>query len=134
MEHYICDNDFKPTLSKRVNIHDYCKKLLKNSELISYHSNQKLEGVVAIYCNDYENHLAYISSICVKPQSRGKKIGDKLLDSAIIHAKKQGMRALKLEVGKENIIAISLYRKKGFSIVEEAKNTVFMKIDVLNAC
>lgn len=128
--HVICDADFIPPLSQRVKISDYCRKIFSNAEIISYHRDGELQGIVAMYCNDTKGHTAYISSICVHPEGRGQKVGGKLLDYSISLALEKGMEKIGLEVGKTNSPALILYASRGFSVASEGIETVFMEKEI----
>lgn len=108
----VCDENFLPPLSHRVNIKDYAKKLKRNSIRFEAWSGNTLIGMVAIYCND--NRLAYISSVSVLNDWTGKGIARKLMRQCIENVKKKGVQQLSLEVNQENFVAIELYEKSGF--------------------
>jgi ribosomal protein S18 acetylase RimI-like enzyme len=126
--HLLCNDDFVPALSERVCIYEYCNKLYKNAEIISCHNNNNLVGTIGMYCNDLSGSVAYISTVCVHPTMRGKKIGDLLLSTAKVVAKDKGMKTIKLEVDRNNYKAISLYLKKGFKQCENLTDTFYMEI------
>ena len=128
--HVLCDRDFIPPLSERVDIRSYCEKLFKNAGLISFSSVSGIEGVLAIYCNDQASRTAYISSVCVLQRARGTRIGRRLLDKAIEYADQQGMFTIRLETGITNTPAIRLYRSRGFSIVTEKDDVVVMEAEI----
>lgn len=64
------------------------------------------------------SHIWRLYSIATAPAARGLGIGKRLLEFAIITAKKQGASALSLEVKTDNIPAIQLYQKYDFSVVD----------------
>lgn len=129
--HLICNTDFIPMLSERVDIKLYCEKLLQNAELISISIDSALAGVLALYCNDKEARVSFISSVCIYPQYRGLHLADLLLDSAIEVSSSSGMNKIRLEVGNENLKAISLYKKHGFSIISNNIATSYMEKQII---
>lgn len=131
--HISCDNDFVPPLSQRVKISEYCKKLFSKAEIISFHRDGELQGVVAMYCNDNMGHTAYISSICVHPEARGRKAGGKLLDYSIGLAQEKGMGKVRLEVGRANKSALALYASRGFIVASEGIDTLYMEKGIGNS-
>ncbi len=116
--HLECDKDFYPPLTSRVNIESYCSKLLENAVIVTCRDGGELVGIIAIYCNDIRTKSAFISSICISPKYRGKRLSNQLMGLAIEKAKDSGMLSIKLEVGINNTRAISLYEKFGFITVE----------------
>lgn len=57
---------------------------------------------------------AHISNIAVHPDYRGRGIGEALFDQVIQKAKDLGATKMTLEVRVSNVVAQSLYKKKGF--------------------
>jgi len=125
-----CDNDFIPSLSSKVNIYDYSIKLLKNSEIISLICNEKLIGLLAIYCNNFINKEAFISVVCLSKDYRGYGLSKVLLEKSIEIAKNKNFLKIKLEVNKNNKIAIKLYNKFGFKKILENSETIIMQYDI----
>ncbi|WP_166246353.1 ribosomal protein S18-alanine N-acetyltransferase [Paenibacillus turpanensis] len=57
---------------------------------------------------------AHITNIAVRDGFRGRKLGDRLLDELQRTAREYGMKRMTLEVRVSNLVAQSLYEKKGF--------------------
>ncbi|TVX94520.1 ribosomal protein S18-alanine N-acetyltransferase [Paenibacillus agilis] len=57
---------------------------------------------------------AHITNIAVHPDSRGRKFGEKLMQTLITEAAAQGMNKMTLEVRVTNEVAQRLYRKYDF--------------------
>lgn len=114
-EHLLrCDADFVPPLSDRVEINDYAKKITSKATRFEAWSGDKLVGLVAAYCNDWEQRIAYITSVSVSREWMGKGIAARLVGQCVEHAKVSGMRQISLEVANDNVPAIGLYEKSGF--------------------
>lgn len=129
--HHICDQDFIPKLSSKVNIEVYCKKLHSNSTIITLHNNDKdLLGLVAVYVNNEETRVAYISSVCILKQHWGKGLGKLLLKETISFVAKKKFRSIKLEVGIENYVAIKLYNSFNFKVIEKGLSTQIMQLEL----
>lgn len=60
-------------------------------------------------------------SLVVDQQARGQGIAGKLLET-VINSATGGLDGLTLEVKKDNLAAIALYRKYGFNVVGERDN------------
>ena len=106
-------DEFKPPLSHRIKIDDYCKKLIDKASLCIRKENGIVVGIAAFYCNDQTEKQAYLSYFYVRPEKRNRGIGQMLLRKAILHSQTCGMRSMMLETWHDNR-AISLYRRHGF--------------------
>lgn len=111
-----CDPDFVPRLSDRVEISDYARKIASKAMRFEAWAGDMLVGLVAAYCNDHEQRIAYITSISVLREWKGKGIAAKLMKQCIEHVKGAGMRQIGLDVASNNAPAIGLYEKSGFIV------------------
>ena len=109
-----CNADFVPPLSSRVEIDKYAQKIASNATRFEAWSAGTLAGLVAVYCNDQEKSIAYITSISVLKARAGEGIAARLMNRCIEHAKALGMKQVSLEVAEGNTPAIRLYEKSGF--------------------
>ena len=66
-------------------------------------------GVLSIAAGE-----AHILNICVDPDYRSHRYGEKLLDELLFRARAASVRTIFLEVRPSNERAIALYKKKGF--------------------
>lgn len=110
----LCDADFVPPLSDRVDLNDYAQKIARKAMRFEAWSNDTLVGLVAAYCNDQMNHIAYITSVSVLKAWTGKGIATRLVHHCIEYARAMGMRQVRLEVACDNKQAVRLYAKSGF--------------------
>jgi len=123
-----CDADFVPSLSSRVEINDYARKIAGKATRFEAWSGGMLVGLVAAYCNDQEKHIAYITSVSVLREWMGKGIAANLMKQCIEHAETSGMWQISLEVASDNTPAIKLYEKSGF--VAGKVNAPFVTMDL----
>lgn len=109
------------------NISEYAEKLNQNAEIYFLVNNDNKDiGMCAIYTNDYENKIIYISSISIKKEYLSKGLGQVLLDHIFTLKDKYNMDYIKLEVKKNNTKAINFYKKNGFQIITEKEDTYLM--------
>ena len=114
-EHLLrCDAYFMPPLSDRVEINDYAKKIVSKTTRFEAWSGDTLIGLVAVYCNDQERRIAYITNVSVLRDWTGKGITARLMKQCIEHVEALGMRQISLDVASDNIPAIKLYEKNSF--------------------
>ncbi len=101
-----------------------------NSMILVCHreGEEKLLGFIGIFGGRYRRirHTAHIV-IGVLEEVRGMGIASSLMDAAFEWARNAGIRRLELEVVKDNHKAISLYRKKGFEVEGEKRESLFVK-------
>ena len=113
------------------NLKDLAEKFADSAVFLVLQKDKKqVLGFIAFYCNDYVNYKAFISMIAVKNQYHHKGWGTKLLEEAIKISQNEGMKTLSLEVAKENRKAQDFYRKQGFLLVKEEKNSCFMRTNI----
>jgi ribosomal protein S18 acetylase RimI-like enzyme len=123
-----CDADFVPPLSSQVEINDYAKKITAKATRLEAWSGGILVGLVAAYCNDQQMRIAYITSVSVLKEWKGKGIARCLVKQCIEHAKVSDMRQISLETAKDNTTAIKLYEQSGF--VSGKANPPFIGMDL----
>lgn len=123
-----CDADFVPPLSGRVEINAYASKLLDKSTRFEAWADGTLIGLVAVYCNDLEGCIAYITSVSVLKQWRGKGIGTRLLHQCLAHAQGAGMGQIRLETTGNNANTNRLYKRIGFAA--DQTNTSFLGMEL----
>jgi ribosomal protein S18 acetylase RimI-like enzyme len=115
-----------PALSSRIDLYEYAKKIHLNSEMLSLVVNKEIAGILAIYCNDKIDLCAYITAVCVLKKYWGNGYGSELLKEAFTIAKINGMKKIKLEVDKNNMHAIALYKKYEFTVKSESEKYFIM--------
>jgi ribosomal protein S18 acetylase RimI-like enzyme len=124
-----CDGDFVPPLSGRVVIEDYARQIACNAMRFEAWSGGTLVGLVAVYCNDRETRIAYITSVSVLRAWTGNGIAERLTNRCIEYVVAAGFHRIRLEVASDNIPAIRLYEKCGF--VAEQANRPFVTMGLL---
>ena len=108
-----CDTSFIPSLSSRVAISDYAKKIKDNAMRFEAWSDGVLVGLVAAYCNNTER--AFITSVSVLPGSKRNGIAKTLLQQCIAHLRSLHIGQVCLEVGTDNVAAKTMYERFGFT-------------------
>lgn len=87
-------------------------------------------GYIAVYANDMQTKVAYITLFAIKPDYQRCGIGYRLLKEAELIAIQRGLSRIRLEVQKSNIKAIQFYRKNGFSEEGETPDSWYMIKDL----
>lgn len=78
-----------------------------------------------VLTKNLDEHELYISNVCVDKKHRGKGIGTFLLNNIHKEAEKQNCKRIILDVSKDNSIAITLYKKSGFTISRIRKSWLY---------
>lgn len=129
IEHLLyCDADFIPPLSQRVEINLYAKKIIANAIRFEAWFDYTLIGLVAVYCNDNENHTAFITSVSVLRAWLRKGIAERLIKQCVKYAIESNIQHISLEVARNNIAAVSLYEKLGFIANKTESSFVTMSL------
>jgi len=124
----LCSNSFIPPLGEIVSLEDYSKKISEKSTTFEIWNGTELAGLLAAYLNDKLTKIGYITNVSVMENYKGKKIASKLMKSCIQYALDNQFIEIGLEVNKNNINAISLYKKFYFEIAEERNEKLFMTL------
>ncbi len=92
------------------------QKWVSNARAFGAFDGDLLVGMIEVGVEEWSNR-AFINHLKVEPVYRLKGIGKKLIDIAKAGAKKEGCRALILEVQSCNTKAIAFYKKMGFNFI-----------------
>lgn len=123
-----CDGTFVPPLSSRVAIDEYAQKLAARSERFEAWSEGVLVGLLAMYCNDLDRRIAYVTSVSVVPVLRGHGIASRLIAHCVQNAAALGHTAIELEVSTQNEAATRLYQKHGFLPVRASALATILRL------
>ena len=128
-EHFkLCNHDFIPVLSDRVDISAYASKITVKAERFEAWSGEFLVGLVAAYCNNFQDRAAYITSVSVLKNWQGSGIASELVNRCITYIKSQKFERIDLELNTESKQALCLYEKKGFKNIRVHKLTTYMTL------
>jgi ribosomal protein S18 acetylase RimI-like enzyme len=108
--------DFIPPLAERMDIDDYARKIATRAVRFEAWAGDTLVGLVAVYRNDPDRRVAFVTSVSVVPEHRGRGIAATLLASAIDDARREGFGRIALEVSRANATALRLYSNAGFKM------------------
>lgn len=108
------DYAFMEGIVGRSNYEEIFDKIDRYAIFLGVYEAEDMVGYAALYANDAENKIAYISMIGVLDNMQGKHIGSELINKCIIEATKRGMNSIRLECMNDNKNAISFYEHMGF--------------------
>ncbi len=91
----------------------------EKSWLLFAQEGEHLIGMIGAFCNEAQE-VAAIVSVYVSKESRGKGIGNNLMEGILFEiGKKKSIRKAVLGVNQEQRAAVELYRRFGFSVTGE---------------
>ena len=112
-----------PSLSSRVIISDYARKLGEYAFTLFVTLNSIDIASCSLYCNET---VAFISNFSVKNEFANKGLGSKMMDEVKRFVKEQGCDKIELEVYKDNIKGIHFYKKNEFLEKEDCEKSIIM--------
>jgi ribosomal protein S18 acetylase RimI-like enzyme len=124
-----CDQSFLPSLSSRVEISVYADKLYKKATNFEAWTNGSLVGLVSVYFSKSEIP-AFISNVSVSPLYLRLGIATSLIRQCKEFAWAQGLKAIKLEVNKNNFVAIAVYKELGFLEFSQNEDTLHLQCSI----
>lgn len=122
----LCDGQFSPPLSQRLDLRAYARKLRQNACTFEAWSDGTLVGLLAAYLNDRAAGQGYISHICTLAPFAGRGVASNLMGRCIREARERGMVVILLEAAADNHRARSFYERQGFHPFQGA----LMKLDL----
>jgi ribosomal protein S18 acetylase RimI-like enzyme len=125
-----CDSNFIPPLSHRIMIGEYADKISAQAERFEAWSGERLVGLVAAYCNDRENRMAFITSVSVAKAWTDRGIATMLMTQCIEYARAAGMRQIGLEVANQNVPALRMYDKFNFTVSKANETSVMLDLNL----
>ena len=117
--------------SGHVNVNEYSEKLSKNAVHFTVYIDNKLVGLLTCYFNNKQSYIAYISSFGVLEKYQGFGIGGMLIDAVVKYGKINNFKEIQLEVYSNNLVALDLYKKKGFLIVKRKVSRYLMSYSLI---
>ena len=121
------DKNYIPPISNLTDIEEYCKKLIAKAIILIISIDNKDLGLIAFYANDQISKTVYISSIGLAKEIQNQGLGKKLLEKAIIKAKKNKMRKIQLEVNINNNDGLNFYINNNFKKIKQIKDNYVME-------
>jgi ribosomal protein S18 acetylase RimI-like enzyme len=109
-----CDTEFVPQLSVRTDIRGYANRLATRSTRFEAWHQAELVGLVAAYFDGAEDRSGFITSVSVLRQWNRMGIASRLISQCVERARESGLERVRLEVGRDNLAAITLYERMSF--------------------
>lgn len=116
----LISDSFPIPLTSRVNISDYSFKIRNFAKTYECWSEDLLIGLLAVYYNSIDD-TSFITHMGILSGYQRYGIASKLIETL-----KLEYRNVKLEVHRDNIVAILFYKKMGFLVDSEFENEIIM--------
>lgn len=117
----LCSDDFfDQTINNDSKINQLAEKFYASAVVFVVSEGNTDAGFLAGYCND--SKIGYISMVIVRKEYQHKGYGSKLIKAMVEICQEKELEYLKLEVALNNIAAIQLYEKHGFSFEAAASD------------
>jgi ribosomal protein S18 acetylase RimI-like enzyme len=89
---------------------------IKHNDGLLFVADEGKGHVVGTVMAGYDGHRGWIYSMAVKPGSREKGAGSRLLKRAVMELKKRGAVKVNLQIMPDNAAVVKFYEKNGFSV------------------
>ena len=109
-----CDRTFKRGLYDRTDCNEIKQKIIDNAAFFAVYIGTDVCGYAAMYSNDFNNKIAYITMFGILPEYQKCGVGGKLMEECIKYARNNGMERIRLEVDNDNKSAITFYNHFSF--------------------
>lgn len=110
-------NDFTVPLIPRINIHEIYVKFRDLAVCVICCDSNKIVGIAATYCNNFETKKGYTTFVGTDKEYRGCHIGTNLMLMTVDEARKVGMEMI--GVHTNNAVAKKMYENIGFLQVDD---------------
>lgn len=109
------DSLFPEPLSTKCILNEFVEKLLSKGTLCPEIWDGELVGLVAGYTDNLVNDMAYITTVAVVEKAKHHGIANKLINDFCRICQDKQIKNIHLYTSRDNIQAITLYRKIGFT-------------------
>lgn len=128
-----CKDYFIPSLDKTVDIANYSKKIFDKAVRFEAWDKEVLVGVLAVYFNNLNNRIGYITNVSVLNRYSGRGIASNLIKNCIQYATENNFKEIVLEVNNENESAINLYKKFNFIEIKKENDLITMRLIIIKS-
>lgn len=123
-----CAPLFVARLRRRVDLDKYSHKIFKKATRFEAWEKQLLVGLVAAYLTDpFDRSVGFVTNVSVLETHKGNGVAGRLLATCRERAVAAGLTVLRLEVDSDNTAALSLYKKIGYTIVDDGNEVITMQ-------
>lgn len=114
-----------PYLFNNLDVSVFSKKLADYANFIVCRCTGRVAGILAFYMNN--GLFVYVTFVCTLKEFQRLSIFSNMLYKLEDLTREKGYEKIRLEVAKENNSAQQVYLHKGFSVVEQGEDSLFME-------
>ncbi len=112
-------------------IETFVKKILSSGIVLTINNEaNEICGISCVYYNRPEKDFGFLTYIMVNSDCRGQGLAKRLLSKTIEIGKALSYVELRLQVRKENVSALNLYKSFGFYEINQDANSILLKISL----
>ena len=108
----------------------YVEKIVRHGTALVLDEGGELLGFAGFYANDFQNHVAYLSSLVVDSSLRGQGWGAKLFDAVTDICRQAGMCVVHATVLKSNQSAQAFYRAHGWRLQDHESDETRYRMEL----
>lgn len=108
----------------------YAHKICTAAHIVEHRSIDRLDAILAFYCNAEPGGQGFITMVAVDPALRRRGIASAMMDIAIEKANNAGLTSIRLHVLPDNFAAIESYLKSGFRKVSSTGEFIDMTVSL----
>lgn len=120
-----CADSFIPILSSYVDIEAYSHKIFNRAVRFEAWSNSSLVGLLAVYNNE-QTKMGFITNVSVSPDYQNMRIAHTLMTLNLDFELLMSIFQVRLRVNKNNLKALSFYKRAGFVKIDEADDLTLL--------
>lgn len=108
------DKDFPISLSEKVDLKEYAKKLCNKASVFYEEEKDEIIAMLAGYTEDLSDNIAYIALLATLTKYRGRGLAKKLMIDFFALCREKNIAAVHLYTTANNQSAQKLYKDLGF--------------------
>ena len=114
----IIDNTLPVPLSARTDLTKFVQKNLARGHILTLLDGENIAALAVYYPRFRSEVDAYFDLLATAPEHGGRGYGSRLMQAAEDSARAEGMVRMHLHTNIENVVAHTMYKKRGYEIVE----------------
>ena len=114
----IIDHTLPVPLSARVDLNHFVQKNLARGHILTLMDGENIAALAVYYPRFRSEVDAYFDLLATAPKYGGRGYGSRLMQAAEDSARAEGMVRMHLHTNIENVVAHTMYKKRGYEIIE----------------
>lgn len=111
------DQTLPVSLSSRTDLGRFARNILQNGYVLGIEENGRIVCAALYYYRFQVDHAAYLDLMATVPDCCGRGYAKRVMDEMEKNAKADGMTEFHLHTNDTNAAALSLYGKRGYTVI-----------------